>query len=36
MDGSLAEAIDGSRAELENITNTIVTSSDDKDSLGEF
>ena len=30
---TLAEAIDGSRAELENITNTIVTSSDDKDSV---
>ena len=25
--------VDGSRAELENITNTIVTSSDDKDSV---
>ena len=33
---TLSEAIDGSRSELENITNTIVTSSDDKDSLGEF
>lgn len=29
---TLSEAIDGSRAELENITNTIVTSSDEKDS----
>ena len=33
---TLSEAIDGSRSELENITNTIVTSSDDKDSLGEL
>ena len=30
---TLSEAIDGSRGELENITNTIVTSSDDKDSV---
>ena len=30
---TLGEAIDGSRSELENITNTIVTSSDDKDSM---
>ena len=30
---TLAEAIEGSRAELENITNTIVTSSDDRDSV---
>ena len=30
---TLSEAIDGSRSELENITNTIVTSSDDKDSM---